>query len=302
LTKGFAPGARKNSLFEGKHGTHPGHLTQPAALDQLHDQAIAAGVRVIYIDSLAVTAPNAEMDNGAASALMIGLIRIAQAIKGSDCVLHHSRKGMPGEGPEVSMDAARGASALMASVRIARQIVKVDGREPADVRFRIESAKSSNFAKPPDRLWGIKPILMNLDKQRSVPVMVTAVEVNPLDGVDDAKRQAAWDALIAVPLEDRHCDGRSPEWAGNVIGKALGLDTGDDRKNNNERDSHQLDNRTQCQAILDLWIRQGKLERRNIEIKRGGGAGRGASKRKIDFYAEGRNGTISHQLKSAQVE
>ena len=97
------------TLLEDQDGnTFPGMLTSNKVMDHIHKRAVHHEVRVIVVDSVATTAPDAEADNKIASRVSQQLTRLATVINGGVMLLHHARKGPVNEGIEEGLEAGRG--------------------------------------------------------------------------------------------------------------------------------------------------------------------------------------------------
>ena len=180
-------------------------------------------------------------------------------------LVHHSRKL---NGGEVSIDDARGASALVSAARSARvlaRMTKTEGQrlgKPKDFRryFRFADAVS-NMAAPAseeDAWMELKSVdLRNgvFDANGAIlwpSDQVGVVKLSGLKGADvaateedeKAERQALRDLAGGEWRDDIRSRG---DWAGVVVARAYGLDLDD------------LDERERVKALLKGLIRSGKL-------------------------------------------
>ena len=224
---------------------------QNATVEHIGGTMKAGNVEVLYIDSLASNAPTAEMQNDEAGKLM-NRLRLLSRNVGSVVFLHHVRKPYPGAEAEISLNAQRGASAIGAAVRTARQCVKRDGELAGDAAlFLIETVKCSNAAKPPQAGFRIDGYRVN-DAPTWAPV-ATRVDVaarrNPFDGIPHSRAVQGWNQFCDLPPEDRRSDMRATSWAGHGLAKVFNLPS--DTKHE----------KTRLQAMLTAWLDTGHLRK-----------------------------------------
>jgi len=206
-----------------------------SSLDSEHDplekvgaEMKALNVQVIYIDSLASNAPTAETANDEAGRLMNRFRKLAATV-GAVVFIHHVRKPFPGQQPERSLHAQRGASAIGAAVRVARQCVREDGElEGDEPLFTIDTVKCSNARTPPQAGFRIFGYEVNQETERVPVAEVVSMDArrNPWDGISHAKAVVAWGAVCALPVEERRADRRAKQWMGHALAAELGLPCG----------------------------------------------------------------------------
>ena len=269
------------TLLEDQDGnTFPGMLTSNKVMDHIHKRAVHHEVRVIVVDSVATTAPDAEADNKIASRVSQQLTRLATVINGGVMLLHHARKGPVNEGIEEGLEAGRGASGLTGPVRIARQIIKETEANTGKTVFRVSSTKASYFNEPDDVYWKVDAV--PLGTTRPAPVFVTTRPTDPFNGVTSQQAEDAYRAMLKKPVEKRKVSTSSSDWAGVVIADIFGWNVGADRKNNNQRSKEQIAYRNRVAAILNAWMKSEVLTTTKTDIKM---SNRGT--RSIPHYAYG---------------
>jgi hypothetical protein len=175
-------------------------------------------------------------------------------------LVHHVRKG---NGTEVTIDDARGASALIAAARSARVINPMTqdeaakaGIEPTARRlyFRIDNGKAS-MAPPGDQAAWRKLVSVGLDNgvedypEDTVGVVVAWSWPDAFAGVtpDDLRK-----VQNAVAAGAWRADVQATAWVGKPIAEALGLDL------------QQAADKAKVKAMLKTWVKNGAL----VEIEK----------------------------------
>lgn len=205
-----------------------------------------------------------ENDNNAIDGVVKQWAKIADETNCAIELVHHSRKT---GGAEVSVDDARGASALLGAVRSARALnVMTDdeaartGVENRRTYFRVDNGKS-NLAPPPDKGEWFHIVSQGLGNGAGGPQDMVGVAVpwqwpNALDGLSVADLRKVQERIS----EGEHAANvQATNWAGYAVAEALGIDISD--KAAKER----------VKSLLRTWIANKALR---VETRRNGAKGR----------------------------
>lgn len=216
----------------------------------------AFGIKVLIVDPFVSCHEVQENDNGAIHSVVTVWAQVADETDCAVDLVHHARKG---QGGEVTVEDARGASALLGKARAARtlNVMTEKEAEAADVDiahrrfyFRTYGGKA-NLAPPSDRSDWYRLASMDLGN---------GTADRPSDSVGVAtvwKWPSAFDGVTVadlVAVQHRVNGGRyressqADEWVGYVVAEILHLDA--DKKADNAR----------IKALLKTWFGNGMLQ------------------------------------------
>ncbi len=208
---------------------------------------------VLSIDPFVSSHRVSENDNMAIDAVAREWADVANACNCAIGLSHHSRKT---GGEEVTVEAARGASALISAARSARTLNPMNedealrvGVENRKLYFRVDDGKA-NLAPPGDRAdwYRLESVdLMNGDGNGPGDKIgvVTAWEwPDAMDGVTEADVAAVQTAIAG---SEWRADSQAEAWAGNAVAQALGIDI-DDKAG-----------RARVRAMIKAWLVSGHL-------------------------------------------
>lgn len=224
----FLDSGRNRPLVVMQHLRDGLEINRPM-MSGLADAIKSRKIDVLVIDPFVSFHEVTENDN-------VGIDRVAKLwgklAEYTNCsvhLIHHSRKTF---GNEVTIDDARGASALMAAARIGR-VLNVMTREEATKaglstnrsHFRVTSGKSS-LSKPADAHAWFEIRSVDLGNGQdgsagdSVGVVTPWAWTTPGANVQAGEIQAVHDALVGGEWRE---SPQAPGWVGIPIAKALGL-------------------------------------------------------------------------------
>jgi len=209
-----------------------------------------AGAEVLYLDSLSSNAPAAESTNEEAARLFNRLRGLAEA-RGAVVVLHHVRKPPAGQKTDIGLSSQRGASAIGAVVRCARQCEERKGADGEPSTYLVHTTKCSNAARSGVRAFTITGFRVN-----DAPTLAPLAELteapacrDPFEGIAQEDAVKAWRRICGLPAGKRRADPQAAEWIGYSLAEALSLPC--DTKEEKQRIS----------GILKKWCDTGHLKR-----------------------------------------
>jgi hypothetical protein len=211
----------------------------------------ANDIDVVIVDPFVSSHLVSENDNGAIDAVAKAWAKIADEMNVSVELVHHSRKT---NGAEVTVEDARGASALIAASRAARvlNVMTQDEAARAGVEhsrfrhFRVDDGKASMSPPAEKSEWFFlaSHALGNggLEGGDSVGVVETWAWPQPMDGVsvDDLRKAQA--AVRGGRWRHHHT---AAQWVGIPIAEALDLDL--------SNKAH----KAKVRRLLDIWTANG---------------------------------------------
>ena len=186
-------------------------------------------IDVLRIDPFVSCHRVGENDNGAIDAVVKQWAQIADKTNCAIELVHHSRKT---GGADVSVDDARGASALLGAVRSARvlNVMSEDQASRAGVEnrrlyFRADDGKS-NLAPPSDKSEWFHLASVSLGNGGGGPDDFIGVATrwewpNALDGLCVADLRKVQDVIAEGEWAE---NVQATNWAGRAVADALGLD------------------------------------------------------------------------------
>jgi hypothetical protein len=219
-------------------------------VDQVERTIRENRIDVLQLDPFVETHQVGENDNGAINRVARQWQHIADATDAAIELVHHSRKPSSGSSGEVTVDDARGASALISAVRCARvlnRMTKEEG-ETAGVEhhrryFRLDDGKA-NLAPPADASTWCRLESVNLPNGDNVGVVAPWKWPDPFDDITPADTRAVQKAIAAGQWRE---DTRAKKWAGLAVAEALGLDLDDKGAKDKVR------------ALLRTWLKNNVL-------------------------------------------
>jgi hypothetical protein len=208
-----------------------------------------------------------ENDNGGMDRVVKEWGGIADAANTAIELVHHSRKT---NGAEVTVEDARGASAVVFATRDARAINTMTKQEADNagvvnkrLHFRCESGKA-NLAPPADKAdWfqlmsiplgnGDSATIDNGDK---VAVVAPWQYPNMLAGVTSDLTAAT---LAKIRAGKYRSDSQATEWVGKIVAEVMGFDLGK---------THE---KAKTRNLIKLWLDNGALAKVKRKDKNGDG-------------------------------
>jgi hypothetical protein len=227
-------------------------------IDALTAEVIARGVDALMVDPFVSCHRVPENDNGAIDAVTKAWANISDAANCATDLVHHVRKPASGAA-EFDVNDARGASALIGTVRAARVLnsMSKDDAEAAGVPqkhkgyyFSVRNGKA-NMSPPAEKADWFKFVSIPLENgtpenqgdqvgvvtKWKFPGLFDDMEVSDLFAIQKAIDAGQWRA-----------DTRSPDWAGNAVAKVLELDIAAPADKN------------RIKAMLKVWLETGALK------------------------------------------
>ena len=196
-----------------------------------------------------------ENDNGGMDGVVKEWGGIADAANTAIELVHHSRKT---NGAEVTVEDARGASAVVFATRDARAINTMTKQEADNagvanrrLHFRCESGKA-NLAPPADKADWFQLVSiplgngdsMTIDNGDKVAVVAPWQYPNMLAGVTSELTAAA---LSKIRAGKYRSDAQATEWVGKVVAEVMGFDLGK---------THE---KAKTKNLIKLWLENGML-------------------------------------------
>ncbi len=223
-------------------------------------EAVIAAIRKNLIDVMSVdpfvsSHHVAENDNNGMDSVVKEWSGIADATNSAIELVHHSRKT---NGAEVTVEDARGASAVVSATRSARVINTMTKQEAVNagvannrVHFRCENGKA-NLAPPPDAAdwFELKSIPLHngdsalIDNGDRVAVVVPWKYPDMLAGVTGDLAAAALTKIRAGKYRE---NSQAKEWVGKPIAGVLGL---------NLNNAHE---KARVRHVIKTWLANGAL-------------------------------------------
>jgi AAA domain/Bifunctional DNA primase/polymerase, N-terminal/Primase C terminal 2 (PriCT-2) len=225
-------------------------------IDAIAAEIIARGVDVLSIDPFVSCHRIPENDNGAIDAVTKTWAKVADAASCSIDLVHHVRKPANNQA-EFDVNDARGASALIGTVRAARVLNSMTENDAQAARvplkdkgyyFQIARGKA-NMSPPAEKADWYKFVSVPLgnDTAETKGDDVGVVTKWKFPGLfDDMAVSDLFAIQKAIAAGQWRADARSPDWAGNAVAKVLELDVAADKK--------------RIKAMLKIWIETGALK------------------------------------------
>jgi AAA domain len=242
--------------------------------DALAAEIIARGVDVLSLDPFVSCHRVPENDNGAIDAVTKTWAKVADAANCSIDLVHHVRKPANSQA-EFDVNDARGASALIGTVRAARVLNSMTENDAQAARvplkdkgyyFQVANGKA-NMRPPAEKADWSKFVSVPLgnDTAETKGDDVGVVTKWKFPGLfDDMAVSDLFAIQKAIAAAQWRADARSPEWAGHAVAKVLELDisaTADKKR---------------IKAMLKIWIETGALKE----------AERKTEQRKLSIFVE----------------
>jgi hypothetical protein len=221
-------------------------------------------IALVTVDPFVASHTVRENDNGAIEVVARTWAYIADQTGAAIELVHHVRKGSPGQ--ELSADDARGARALVDKARSVRMLTPMTQEEALKAgvderrRFFKVSFGKANLFLPPDTATWRQLTNVSLGNGGDGPDDEVGVATpwewpNPLDEVtaEDLNKVQA-----AIASGSWRASSQAARWAGRAVAEVLGYDIDDERE------------REQVKSLLKIWLKSGalKLEVRKDEASR----------------------------------
>jgi hypothetical protein len=237
--------------------------TRPGAV-RFDDNSLLQFEHAILVDSMAVVMLDpfiafhtvAENDNGSIDAVVKRLAAIAQRTDSCIEISHHVRKPFTGQGA-ITVDDARGGSALINAVRSGRVINRMTSSEAEQAKVSSENRHfyvrldrgKRNMAPPDKATWFhlVSVLLPNGDNVQALedwkfPSLFGGISVEDTEWVRELVRQQPYRA-----------DSKAAKWLGIEVAKRLKLNVSD--KNDCKR----------INSLIGVWLSNSVFKR--IELK-----------------------------------
>lgn len=192
----------------------------------------------------------AENDNMAIDQAVRQWARIAHETNSAVELVHHLRKGAPGQ-DERTVEDGRGAVALISAVRSARvlnQMTKGEAEQAGVSKprtfFRIDSGKA-NLAAPADDAAWCQIVNHHLPNGDDVGVVTPWKWPDPFDGITARDLLAVQQAVAGGRWRE---SSQAAEWVGKAVASALDLDLSNDR------------HKAKVKGCLKTWLATGALK------------------------------------------
>jgi hypothetical protein len=221
--------------------------TAEGAVDDISAALIEHDIGVLAIDPFVSSHGVPENDNGVIDAVAKTYGRIAGRADADVELVHHVRKPAQNQ-PELLIDDARGASALVNAARTGRVLNRMSSAEASQAKveerrsyFRADGGKT-NLAPPEEADW-FKLVSVAMPNGDSVGVVISWVLPGVMEGVTTAHMHRVRELV----RERRYRkDARSPDWIGGAVAEVLGLDVDTDKD--------------KLKAVLKTWFANGVLK------------------------------------------
>lgn len=217
-------------------------------------------IDVLMIDPLVSSHAIGENDNRAIDVVAKAWKRVAQECRCAIVLVHHTRKT---GGNAITVEDARGASALLGAVRIALTLNPMREDEasrfgitdPAERRslVRVDMGKS-NRSVAESAFWFklVSVDLGNGEYPEPGDSVAAAVKWNPPDPLDGLSTRDLYNVQQAIGRGEYAESHQSDRWVGKVVAEELGLDVNVDV------------DKARIRSLLKTWKSEGalKVERR----------------------------------------
>lgn len=223
-------------------------------------QALAAELKrraidVLMVDPFVSSHAIGENDNRAIDAVAKAWKRVAQDCQCAIVLVHHTRKT---GGNAVTVEDARGASALLGAVRVALTLNQMRDDEAA--RFgiaddaerrslvRVDAGKSNR--SPAEAAFWFKLVSVDLgngDGLHPGDSVGAAIKWTPPDPFDGLSVRDLYNVQQSIAAGEWAQSVQASNWAGHAVAEALGLDASDKR------------DKARIGALLRDWVKTGAL-------------------------------------------
>ncbi len=245
--------------------TKSGTTIARPAVDQIKATIRKNKLDVFIVDPFVSSHRVSENDNNAIDMVAREWARIADETGCAIDLVHHSRKT---GGGEVTVEDARGASALISAARDARVLNPMSadeaekaGVEPRFAYFRVDSGAKANMAPRSEKAQWFHFVSVDLENGGGLEVDSVGVVTewkwpDALDGLSVADLRKVQDALAT----GEHGENvQAKDWAGIAVAETLGLDLDDKAA------------KARVKSLLRTWIKNKALR---IEERPDGRQGR----------------------------
>ena len=212
---------------------------------------IANQIDVMIVDPFVSSHRVNENDNAAIDVVAREWARIADATGCAIDLVHHARK--VGD-VEVTVEAARGASAMISAARSARALnqmtaeeAKKAGVENRRTYFRVTTGKANMSPAPESSQWfEMKSVDLENGDHFTPSDFIGVVKEwrwpDPLDDVTVADLETVKKVVAASQWRE---NAQARDWVGKAVAEALRLDADDPRE------------KEKIKGLLRIWIRNG---------------------------------------------
>jgi len=233
---GVEPATLTGRLYVDDRASFPLHLGSSARaaavkhetewLGRLEHEIGEKRIDVTALDPFVSFHAVPEIDNGAIDQIVKRLGLVAQSTNSCIEISHHTRKPVQGINGELTVDDARGGSAILNAVRSCRVINRMSADEagvakkPLDKRasyVRIDRGKRNMAPSEKAQWWHIVSVLLpNGDNVQAIEQWEFP---SALLGVDPD-----WVQKLLRETGPRRADSRSDNWLGHDLGRHVGRD------------------------------------------------------------------------------
>jgi hypothetical protein len=216
------------------------------AIDQICAAITANNIGVLIIDPFVSCHTISENDNGAIDAVAKAWSQIADRTNASVELVHHVRKPAQGQA-ELTIEDARGGSALINAARVGRVLNRMSSSEASTAKvedrrayFRADHGKA-NLAPMEAATW-FRIVPVTIANGDNVAVVMPWTMPAVLDDVTTADMHRVRETVVRGNYRK---DIRSPQWVGNAVATVLNLEVDKDE--------------ARIKAILKIWFANGVL-------------------------------------------
>jgi len=225
----YIDSGRQQELCTAIIGSNGIEVLQPV-YDNITQELIERKIDVLIIDPFVSSHRVNENDNGMIDAVVKAWAKVADKANCAIELVHHTRKEGSGE---ITVDSARGGSAIMGAARDVRVLNRMSDQQAKDYGidnprsyFRVGSDKS-NFAPIEGAQWyQIESVDLLNDRQaiRGDSVGV-CVKWSPPDPFDDITTAMFNSAMVRMSQNDCKYSPQANDWAGHAIADIIELDS-----------------------------------------------------------------------------
>jgi hypothetical protein len=196
------------------------------SLLQFEHAIMADEIAVVMLDPFIAFHTVGENDNGSIDAVVKRLASIAQRTDSCIEISHHVRKPFTGQGA-ITVDDARGGSALINAVRSGRVINRMSSSEAEQAKvtsenrhFYVRIDKGKRNMAPPEKATWFHLVSVHLANGDNVQALEEWTFPSLFDGVSVEDTEWVRELVRQQPYR---CDSRSDQWLGIEVAKRLHL-------------------------------------------------------------------------------
>jgi hypothetical protein len=225
--------------------TRAGAVVARPIVEQVIDTIFEHKIGLMIIDPFVASHRVTENETGAMEMVAATWAEIADATGCAIELVHHTRKT---GGSDVTVEDARGSSALLAKARSARVLngMSKEDAEKAGVEnrrfyFRVENGKAS-MSPAPDKADWYRTVGVELGNGDEVGAVETWKWPDAFDGVEASHLRAVQAAIGNGRWRE---SSQAKDWAGNAVARVMNLDV--------SNKAH----RAKIRGLLKNWIANG---------------------------------------------